>query len=234
MKQENTGIWGVDACRGGWIARGAVGWVFATDFSALMQAVHPFCMLVDIPIGLSGDGYLRETDAYARRELGRRGASVFNAPCRKAVYAVDYPSANKINRIETGKGLSKQSWNICRRIREVDTLLREQKHLQDMLFESHPELNFKRLNGNIDLQYSKKQVEGREERLQILSRHYAYTRQQFQSGMQQFQRQQVQADDLLDAMCLHVVGQLGFYPLPEAVQRDACGIPVAYRVPLPA
>ena len=72
-------------------------------------------LAVDMPIGLPDDGP-RLADQQARRRLGARRSSVFPTPVRATLDAVDYPDALAISRRVSGKGLSKQAFNLLPRI----------------------------------------------------------------------------------------------------------------------
>lgn len=72
-------------------------------------------------------------DGEARHYLSGRGSCLFNTPCRQAVYVDDYREASDINRMILGKGLSKQSFSISNRIREIDLLLERQPILKGKL-----------------------------------------------------------------------------------------------------
>lgn len=124
-------------------------------------------ILIDIPIGLSSKNFSRTVDAEARKYLTKRKSSIFSPPCRKAVYATDYKTALAINKEVTGKGISIQAYNISPKIKEIDIWLDSKpKHIE--VFEAHPELCFKSLNENKDLESSKHEQNGIEHRQQLL------------------------------------------------------------------
>jgi hypothetical protein len=80
-------------------------------------------VLVDIPIGLPSNGR-RACDLEARRLLGRpRASSVFPVPCREAVYENSYAEACRLNKQKLGIQISKQTWNIVKKIAEIDSYL---------------------------------------------------------------------------------------------------------------
>ncbi len=122
---------GVDGCKKGWFAV-ALGsghqWTIGVyqTFEELWEAANlPSLMLIDIPIGLPESGR-RVCDQETRKLLGRRGASVFPVPCRKALQARTYRQACRLNQKVLGVKLSIQTWNITAKIREIDTWL--QRH----------------------------------------------------------------------------------------------------------
>ena len=118
---------GIDACKAGWFAVSLEsGSNFSieifSNISGLWDNYHDAkLILIDIPIGLRESGLdERLCDKEARRLLGKRGSSVFPAPCRAAVYANSYEEASLINEKNTGRKLSQQIWNIIPKIKQVD------------------------------------------------------------------------------------------------------------------
>lgn len=122
---------GIDGCRSGWLT------VKITEDDIVTLSIYDTIrsvwsdnhdaemILIDIPIGLpdTGNG-TRACDSEARKVLKPyRASSVYPVPCREALYAENYKQASAINKKLTGKGLSKQSWMISPKIREVDTFL---------------------------------------------------------------------------------------------------------------
>jgi predicted RNase H-like nuclease len=110
-------------------------------------------ILIDIPIGLKESGPLeRKCDKDARKFLGpKRGCSVFRVPVRQTAYCDgNYEQASLINFKLTGKKISKQTYHICSKIREVDNFIEKTKPVFDItgiMHESHPEVVFKSLAG---------------------------------------------------------------------------------------
>jgi len=167
--------WGVDGCREGWFFfrldgdEAQCGVVSAiSELAARSSEGAP--ILIDIPIGLHDSSDVERTcDLEARRALSPiRASSVFPAPCRSAVYAPTYDVAVKRNRERMGKGLSKQSWAISPKIREVDSLLQAEPRLRERIREVHPEVCFWGLTGR-PMPHSKKTREGFRDRLEVLS-----------------------------------------------------------------
>ncbi|HWI52567.1 MAG TPA: DUF429 domain-containing protein, partial [Symbiobacteriaceae bacterium] len=158
---------GVDGCPAGWVvacldAHGGPGHVrVCRTFADVVQATAPAVLtLVDIPMGLDDQRYMRACCQTARDLLGPRRSSIFAVPVRAAVHAPDYATACARNQAATGRKLSLQSWNICRKIAEADLAMRAAPALQGRLRESHPELCFAALNGWRPLLTSKKTKEG--------------------------------------------------------------------------
>ncbi len=117
---------------------------------------------IDIPIGLPPSGP-RVCDVAARRLLGPRRSTIFPAPARAVLVAEDYDQACTLSRAANGKAVSKQTFNILPKIREVDRLLAPAIALQTHLFEMCPELSFATLVGN-PMHHAKRTAQGRAER----------------------------------------------------------------------
>jgi predicted RNase H-like nuclease len=98
---------------------------------------------IDMPLGLLADGW-READALARRELGRRGVTVFAIPPRLVWEQPTYAEANRACRELTGKGMSAQTWGLRGKLLEADAYRRKSPA---HLYEVHPELAFAALSG---------------------------------------------------------------------------------------
>lgn len=109
-------VLGVDGCRAGWVVAGAAdGPVVVPAFvDVLALAGDDSIVGVDIPIGLAEAGP-RACDMEARRLLGRgRGSSVFPAPSRSSLAWSTWADAT---------GMSRQTFNILAKVREVDAVL---------------------------------------------------------------------------------------------------------------
>jgi predicted RNase H-like nuclease len=162
--REHYEIAGIDGC--------AAGWIIATPdevFVARTLDLRRFTYVgIDMPIGLV-DGPPRACDREARKYLAAAGSSVFPAPPRAALTCTDYPSALATARSATGRGISKQTFNIMRKVAELDELI-EPRH-EDTVAEVHPECTFKMLNDDQPLP-SKKTHEGRAIRRGLLSEHF--------------------------------------------------------------
>ena len=145
---------GVDGCRGGWIAavldHGDMQLKRYKYISSLVEEYPSFdAFLIDMAIGLRNSKEQERPDDEARKELGPKGSSVFPIPSRDAVYA-DGEEAQKQANIRTlGKSLAKQSIAIIPKIRELDTFLNDHPEYKNKILESHPEVDFARLNGAV-------------------------------------------------------------------------------------
>ena len=224
-------VWGVDGCPGGWFAVSNDGDLrLETDFEALLEVTVKDRVYVDMPIGLPDAE--RQLEQLARRYRSVRAGSIFPVPCRQAIYTTSYHSASAINLAVTGKKLSKQSWFLCKKIRQIDTLLRRHKSLRSRVMESHPELTYSILSGG-SLLTSKKRPAGVTERLKVLSQRLPIVRQLFTRAEHSFQRKVLGRDDIVDALALMVVatGKKKRLVVPAQL-RDSHGIPI--RMILPA
>lgn len=226
---------GIDGCRAGWcVVRidtgGRADCELWAELGTLESGTSTVRMaLIDMPIGLVDDSSQpRACDQAARRVLGSgRAASVFAPPRRATLDANDYTEALRINRARGGKGISKQSWNIVPKMREVDAFLRHHPDWQGRLRESHPELCFTMLNHGQPMRYNKKTAEGQGERLAVLSDFLPDARRWFETVQAQYTRREILADDILDALVLAVTAWLGagrYHTLPASPPRDASGL----------
>jgi predicted RNase H-like nuclease len=153
---------GVDAWRGGWVSVVAedgrlVDSLLARAFAELLERLDKVIVVgVDIPIGLPSDGP-RDADLEARAFVGPRRASVFPTPPRTALAAATYAEARRLV-----PSLSAQSFALGKKVLEVDS------HLDERVFEVHPEVSFAALAGR-HLQYSKRSWNGQLERRRLLA-----------------------------------------------------------------
>ena len=92
--------------------------------------------------------------------MGRK-SSVFPTPVRAAVLGDDLAGGQRREPPATGKGLSHQGFNLCRKIAEVDAWVRGGAGVP--VLEVHPEVSFAAMGA--DTVPSKKTAEGRATRL---------------------------------------------------------------------
>jgi predicted RNase H-like nuclease len=161
---------GVDGYAKGWVAvvintRRFVRADCFADFADLLAAYPKAKVIgVDMPIGLVDAPY-RMADGAARDFLKGQASSVFNAPVRAALAASTYEAANRMSVKISNKGLSKQSYALFAKIREVDA------HTKDArIHEVHPEVSFRLMHGD-RLAHGKKTWGGLQSRLALLQRH---------------------------------------------------------------
>lgn len=157
---------GVDGSPGGWVivsrpvdAPGQAIVRVAATFSEILalQPTHAV-IAIDIPIGLPARAGIggRLADIEARSRLGDRQSSVFAVPARAAVMAPDYRTACALAAAHSDppRKVSKQTFNLFPKIREVDALMTP--GLQARVAECHPELAFWALNAEQPLGEPKK------------------------------------------------------------------------------
>lgn len=200
---------GIDGCRGGWLFSllSAKGHLKILLYHFLQDGLNHLSkatsIAIDMPMGLvSHPNEERICDALIRTELGHPfSSSVFNVPCRQAVYANNYREANNLNREICGKGLSVQSWNIAPKIKELDQYLANYPTLKLTMHESHPELCFKQLKGH-SLSHKKKTAEGKEERLTLLNALFPDIKSSFIVFRSLRPKKDVGDDDMIDSMIL--------------------------------
>lgn len=230
---------GVDGCAGGWALVELVGGrpvthLFVAEFAGVLERTQDVrLVLVDIPIGLADAARAeRRCDVLARKALGGRSGCVFPAPVREVLDLSEQCTQAKASahqRQLTGRGLTMQAYCLLPKIREVDSLMRQNPRLQETVRESHPELCFAALNGGKPVQHGKLSQEGRRERLAVLHR-YVPDVDAFIAGVPRSKRRGSPAsDDVLDALALAVNAWLGsghgFQVLPdEGEELDRYGL----------
>jgi predicted RNase H-like nuclease len=203
---------GVDGCKGGWVTATSdeslthLHLAMAASFADVLRCAEGTTSLiaVDIPIGVPDSGP-RECDTAARRCLSqRRGSSVFPVPCRRTLQAIaDYGLACALNAAEGGNRISRQVFNILKKIREVDELMAP--GLQAWVREAHPEVTFTVLCPAGGPVHGKKQEEGETERLAILERLVPAF--DLAAERKRLGHNSVGRDDLLDAAACLVTAQ---------------------------
>lgn len=225
---------GVDGCPDGWVValedleNGALSVRVAPDFAGVLAlAPGPSLVAIDIPIGLPERG-ARPSDRAARALLGPGATSrVFPAPPRAVLAARSYDEANRLRRALEGKGVSRQTYAILAKIREVDEALAHGPRAR--VCEVHPELSFRAMAGAARGLAPKKTAEGRAARERLVRRHFPSL------GPRALAERppRVRADDLLDAFAalwsarrIHAGSET---VLPDPPPRDGRGRPMAIR-----
>ncbi|GJE18350.1 DUF429 domain-containing protein [Methylobacterium marchantiae] len=238
-------IAGLDGCRGAWAGtlldlddpgryRAAL---FARVADLLDGPEAPVCVGIDVPIGLPDrvEGSGRVADRAARAYLAGGRSSVFPVPPRAAIHAGSYEEAKALSRAASAPPFapSIQCWNITRYIREVDDLLLSRPPLRERVYEVHPEVAFRRLNGDRPLAFPKKgpgRQEGLAERRALLRDTGLPS-----SLVDEGRPRGVGADDHLDALAALVVARdivLGSaVPMPDPPGRDSHGLPIVIWAP---
>jgi predicted RNase H-like nuclease len=239
MRDQDAWLAGVDGCTGGWLAvfvrpiSGETRLRIVPRFADLLSAPErPAIVAVDMPIGLperAGIGG-RAAENAVRPLLGARQSSVFSVPSRQAVYAGDYREACRIAQATSDppRKVSKQLFNIARKIREVDEVLRGSKA---RVFEVHPELAFWRLNGERPLTEPKKVKNRPYEPGMALRRTLLLAAGLSADVVNAPAPKGAAADDLLDALACAAIARRIFagaaQPFPDPPPRDAFGLLMA-------
>lgn len=231
---------GVDGCKAGWfyfrndgedISFGITKTIHNLVFSLPEQSK----VFIDIPIGLIDSGLQgRLCDSEARKLLtGKRASSVFSAPCRPVLTAQDYLEAKSISEKHIGKKLSQQSFAITPKIKEVDDFL--SSNTKDVsVREIHPEICFWALNKKKALQSRKKDTEGYNERLALITDYIPQAKFFVEAAMQKYLRKEVARDDIVDALAALIVAMAPpeeVFTIPEQPVRDSRNLPmeIVYR-----
>ena len=229
---------GVDGCRAGWTAavldHGELRLNVYKSIASLVKEYPLFdAFLIDMPIGLRNSLNQVRPEIDARKELGVKASSVFPIPSRDAVYAKEEEEQKKVNLRVLDKSLSKQSLAIIPKIRELDEFLNDYPEYKNKILESHPEVNFTRLNGSVVLS-KKKEESGLSERRHILSK---YLDKRDLSGMYDKAKELgCGQDDLIDAICLAITGALHAHgqseTIPDQPETDEKGLLMQLTVPI--
>lgn len=226
---------GVDGCRSGWFYFELDGQAYRYGVASTLAALvknHPAGtrIFVDIPIGLlEGGSKGRRCDTEARRLLQKRRSSVFSAPVRSVLSAVDYEDAKERSTASAGKALSKQAFAIVPKIREVDSLLRGSSKARTMVREVHPELCFWSLAGGKPMAHPKKTEEGFRERMKILADSWPGSEAAVAHAYLWSSSRGVARDDVVDAMVNAITASadpVALKTLPSQPERDPTGLPM--------
>jgi predicted RNase H-like nuclease len=192
---------GVDGCKTGWlcVTREGAGAIssacFASAEELLRQEPRPDVLAIDIPIGLLERGP-RECDRAARVVLGKRRSSVFPAPPRAVLEASSWQHACEIRNGLERRRISKQTWAIVPKIREIDAALRNELGRSAWVREVHPEVCFWAWRG-APMTHAKKTRPGQLERLALVSQHFGLAA--FSAVRLRYPKRNVADDDILDA-----------------------------------
>jgi len=223
---------GIDGCKAGWILitfdEKPSYHVLRTNDELLESLTGYDRVFIDMPIGLEDEKYTRECDRLLREKLGGEYASsVFSPPIRPALHAPSYVEANMQSFDYTEKKLTVQAWNITPKIRVLDHYLTEKSELKEKVFESHPELLFMNLNGGMIYQ-KKNTKKGLRHRLELISNLEPVADDFFRDIKEEFRRNEVGEDDIVDAMALAYAAkqsvEKGIKSLPEDPETDSEGL----------
>ena len=216
---------GADGCRTGWVVcrREGDGALDVRVVKTLTEACKGLAILaVDMPIGLvdtlrPGRACERE----ARALLPGKTSSVFPTPCRPALACTTHAEANTLSKT-LGVGLTRQTFHLFPKMREVDALMRGNGTLGPIVHEAHPELAFARMNGGQPVLARKRRPEGFAERLDLLARHgFPWTPRSLSGAAR---------DDVLDAMAVCrtalLIAEGAATRLGPEHERDRYGLPM--------
>ncbi len=216
---------GADGCRTGWVVCrcDGDGALEIAVVKTLAEACEGLSVLaVDMPIGLLDTPRPgRACEREARALLPGKTSSVFPTPCRPALDCTTHGEANAISRT-LGVGLTRQTFHLFPKMREVDALMRGNTKLRPIVHEAHPELAFARMNGGKPVLSRKRRPEGFAERLDLLSRHGFSWEPRSLPGAAR--------DDVLDAMAVCrtalLIAKGTAKRLGPAQERDRHGLPM--------
>ena len=194
-------ILGIDGCRSGWFV------IWEESDNTLQYCVVPrlkklqdvtnhshLTIGIDMPVVLS-DEMPREADQLARKRLGKKASTIFSAPTPGILKQKNYEQACQFSKDKFGKAISIQSWHLFPKIRDVQTIVDQEKI---DIYEVHPELSFCTLNRDTVILESKKKLEGFLVRRRLLER--AFSGFDFESIRAQYLKKEVANDDILDAL----------------------------------
>lgn len=241
-KMLSEGLYiGIDGCRDGWI-------LAALDHGRLLIEKYPAiddvmgrypsadAYLIDMALGLREKKEGKRPEDEARKLLKGRESTIFPIPCRQALEGggeKETEEARKaVNLTVLGKSLSKQTLAILPRIRELDDFLERHPEYKNVLCESHPELCFARLKGEV-VRSHKSDIFGMMERTQILSEYVEL--EDPNMALRFAGRLDCRPDDILDALCLAAAAGMKAHGLCETVpqkpEKDARGILMQMVIP---
>lgn len=205
---QNMKLAGIDSCPFGWVVILHDSKNFSFEVvKSIDQLVDLYPdlqrLFIDIPIGLSCEKFTRTIESKLRKELGNRSSTIFTPACRKAIYAPDYDKARDLNKKILGKSISIQSYNISKKIKEIDQFLETKSEALEV-YESHPEICFKYLNNSEVIQTKKSTKEGFEERFNLLKKQHPELEELYSIITKSFSKSKVKPDDILDAIVLCV------------------------------
>lgn len=224
---------GIDGCKGKWLAvelsdNGFCVRLFDNINYVSSHYKNADCIMIDMPIGLAESKADIRPDEELRKNLKGKASSVFNTPCRQSVYETGYEKSSVTNNEIMSKKLSRQSFAIIPKIREIDIFLQTHTEWKNRILESHPEYCFTLLNGNIPVFENKQTLEGSEKRLNILCRYFPQSHEVVDLFKRTYPTLSSKTDDVIDALVLALIGAIGldagFTSIPEFPMHDTQGI----------
>ena len=132
---------GLDGARSGWVAAIEQGNQRHLRLVRQLDDLPSFeTAAIDIPLGFPTSDGRRPAELDARRLLGPRRSSVFPTPPRAVLECPNYDEARRVAVAMTGRSVTKQAWNLRKRVLEAAAW-------SGRLHEAHPELAFARMTG---------------------------------------------------------------------------------------
>lgn len=225
---------GVDGCKGEWLAVAITADRYEVNkFKTIDEICEKYAnahsIIIDIPIGLPENiqEATNRPDRLLRQLMKGKESSVFSVPCRQAVYEQNKECAKKLNIQTLDKSLSEQSLAICKSIRQIDTFLQSHPQWKNKLQESHPEYAFAILNGGRPILDRKVDETGQKRRIDLLQKYYSPSADVIRSFLNAVPGRK-KIDDVLDALCLAVIGKLGlingYKTVPGSPCKDSTGL----------
>ena len=138
-----------------------------------------------------------------------------------------YESASQKNQKVTGRQLSRQTWGLVPKIREVDELMRRYGQAKEVVREAHPELLFRGLAGG-PMVHNKKTREGFTERMTILQLFEPDAKSLIATAFLAHGGFEATRDDVVDAFVLTICAQQPgrLKTVPENPPKDPKGLPM--------
>ena len=234
---------GVDGCVGGWLGVGldngrgheVKGFM---EFADLVAYFSDACLiLVDTPIGLNPDAQhpIRPCDTQARiilRRLGGETASVFPPPNRRLAETAMSGEVTRLNggvvwaHTENPVGLdwgavNNQTFSIASATGEVDDVINNPGTRNcPTIREIHPEVCFRLLGVEREIQHIKTTPEGICQRQNVLREYEPLTDEIFENASAKFRNKGAAGDaDILDALAAAVTAKLGCQNVEYELRR---------------
>lgn len=212
---------GIDGCRGGWVAAAICnGKLDIYKFDSLNEIIDelPFDVcLIDMVIGLQGNAEQVRPDGMACKILKGRASTIFPAPCRRAVYGETKEGRLQANVEVLHKKFTSQTDAIIPKIREVDEFLQSNVQYKNQLQESHPEVCFARLKGDV-LLTSKHDAEGVRERSAVLADYLPEVTEAWIT--ETAGKMKCNADDITDSVCLAITANFLMQGKTESIPPE--------------
>lgn len=227
---------GVDGCKSGWLVAACTdNRISLSKFCSIKEIIDNVqfeVCLIDMIIGLQSKVTNIRPEAEARKELKNRASTMFPAPSRQAVYGSTKEERLAANVKALGKKYTSQTDAIIPKIRELDEYMQSEPDMRDKILESHPEVCFSRLNGEV-IQNSKHTEDGIKDRAMILQRYLPEV--SYEWVRDQAKIMKCAEDDIVDAICLAIVAGMQTQgeteTIPKEPMADETGLLMKLTVP---